>query len=390
VVLVKLARFTERTVGALPLLARLAAAVRAGGEIGAGVLRSDVATEAKSLPSITHARRGVGPADALVDSLSGMGEGLVEAFESMQRSATQLRDSASQLLGSARSAAQNPGALAEAAWHAVKGLGDAVAERLTGTDLSAILGTPPPSRHLLLVDLAAGVLDQARELVGLGLDEVLLAILSSALASVEEVRTGKRPEAMRAWVALPGRRETEVLLPIADADPLERALDIKQRLKRLRSGKVASARPGNSLGEVGTFLGTQSRAPRCWDLSLSVDLSLLGARKLAGAEIERVYPLAAPPGRTELAIGAHRIGDWLSLGLSCERQRLPDPELLIHALRAASREFVSAARKTPARSIERGDLSPRPVKQSLPGPHSPAARLRAGRAPGISTRVSGR
>ncbi|MEW6267784.1 MAG: wax ester/triacylglycerol synthase domain-containing protein [Thermodesulfobacteriota bacterium] len=300
---------------------------------------------------------------------------LVESLDALVPRAAALRQSALGLLRTARETALLSGELARAtlgatrrdagAWsaelaaaalRAARSLGALVTERLAESAPGALLGSVSTPRALALVDLPLAALDAVRRPLGLALEDVLLSISSGALARLEQDQHGVLPANLRALVSLPESRVAGMLLPIEEKDPLRRAAHFHDLLAAL--GGEARLAAMKALAGAMTALPlalSQGIAPRTaprYDVELAYRELPLRARTLAGARVQRIYPLTAGGGATGLAVGAQRFDRWLSLGVSFDSSVVGRPRGLVDAWQAACGEFLDAAIVATAQRVD--------------------------------------
>lgn len=300
---------------------------------------------------------------------------IIESLEALVPRAAALRQSALGLLRTARETALLSGQIARAtlgasrrdagAWSAdlatavlrtARSLGALVTERLAENTPGALLGAVAAPRALALVDLPLAALDAVRRPLGLAIEDVLLSISSGALARLEQEQRGTLPANLRALVSLPEARVAGMLLPMEEKDPLRRAAHFHELLAAL--GGEARLAAMKALAGVMTALPlalSQGIAPRTaprYDLELAYRELPLRARTLAGARVQRIYPLTSTGGATGLAVGAQRFDRWLSLGLSYDATVVGRSRGLVDAWQSACGEFLEAAIDATARRAE--------------------------------------
>jgi hypothetical protein len=294
-----------------------------------------------SAPPSASPGNGVAPGSAEVeageagDVLSGVLRVLESAQSAMRESVAMLRTATSRTPPSAED-------VKALAWRAASALATRIASPIANPLPSALIETVSGTLRLALVDLPSAALDAARAPFGLELDDVLVSIGAATMARLEGRSAGRRK--LRALVAAPQR--SGVVLSGQANDPLEGAREVHRLLARSPARPNARALPAWRGDVAAALAGAPAARRRPYDLSVCYDRSPLAGRRLAGAEVVRVYPIDSTPRSARLAIGAQRCRDRLSLGLTFSTAMAREPAEVLEAFRSASAEFIDAARTT--------------------------------------------
>lgn len=307
---------------------------------------------------------------------------LLETLDALVPRALALRDSTLALLETARQAAASSGDLARAmleatrrqsaAWpeelataalRTARSLGALVTERLTENSALSRLASASAPRTIALVDLPLTALDAVRRPLNLALEALVLSISSGAVARLEEARGGALPRTLRALVSLPEAHDTGLLLPLDVEDPLERAAHFHEVLAslggRARQAAVKTLAGAMTALPLALAQGLSQRGAPRYDLALAYRELPFGVSSLAGARVQRIYPLAAGTGATGLVVGAHRFDRWLTLGLTYDARVVGSGDELIAAWRASCTELLDAGLEAAAHAARTSGAPPR-------------------------------
>jgi len=134
--------------------------------------------------------------------------------------------------------------------------------------------------------------------------------------------------------------------PIGIVDPKERIAAIRDTVRRLRSEpaleSILRAAPVLNRLPSGAGAATMARARSAADMSASTVPGLTYTTYVAGAKVERMYPLAPLPGVAVMA-GMLSHDGTCCFGLNMDGDAVTDPDLLIEYMRKSVEEVCSLA-----------------------------------------------
>ncbi len=330
VLLLKATVALDREVGgSIKLLGRLAEACDAREEVAAS-----------PLPDLTAL-----PFWALDQARSAI-EGLASPLARLRQAASSFT-TPDLLLARAREASLVGTTLAQHALQAARSLGMTLGEKTPHPEGSG-LGWPQGGRRRFgAIDLPLGALEAVGATIKASLGTMVLAGTSSALAQLEIQRGGAVPALLAARVGLPYLGTTDLMLPLGDLSPLDRA----QRIHTSITGRMLE-RDQPLLGAIASGLTFVPRA-LSWlakplfegpslALSIRIEDESPGPQTIAGATIERLYPIVGSASACALTIGALAQQRSLSLSFTVDEEALPQPELLASALRQSFAELCAS------------------------------------------------
>lgn len=260
-------------------------------------------------------------------------------------------------LGKLAAAAVDPKTIASA----VSGLARAAR---SGISLAADLPITRPvgaHRNMAWTALAWDELDQVKRSTGVTLNDVLLAVTTGAVAyyldRLDEPKEGRSPQLLIPVSAphpagQPTSNSFEFFLtdmPIATVDPLERLRRIHANTSRQKDSTQTGLMPLIfSIADLLPPAVLRAAAPpilRHQPFANTVVTNMPGSRDplyLLGAPMTEVYPFICGIGNLAVVIGVVSYGDQLGIGITVDRDLVPDVDILVKGVQLAAAELLDA------------------------------------------------
>jgi diacylglycerol O-acyltransferase / wax synthase len=284
-------------------------------------------------------------------------------FELLARGATDLLRDELRLATLPARALTSPARALAVADRGLRALG-ALADSARPARLVETLNRPiSPRRHLAYLTRPIEELLRIRSAHGVKLNDVLLAVATSAVRRFMADR-GERPVTVKAMVPVNVRSGPDedalgnrisfmfVDLPCAEPDPVRRVREIHGETdERKRRGFPEGG--DDIVGLLGLVPGPLQRlasrliaSPRTFNLVVS---NIPGPREPAymlGCRLREAYPVVPLAGRHTLSIGFTSVADRGCFGLYADRDSLPDVDGLADCIDAAIDELLEPAART--------------------------------------------
>ncbi len=254
------------------------------------------------------------------------------------------------LFSRAREAQAAGAALAGHALEIARSLGLSLNERAaTAGGLAWPIGG---RRRVGAFDLPLGALEALGAGMRTSVGTLVLAGTSSALARLENDRGVAVPDVVAARVGLPDLGTSELLLPLGHLSPLARA----ERIHASLAGRLLE----RDQPVVGALAAGLTALPRTlswlarpifgasFALSIRVEATRQEPQTIAGARIERLYPIVGSTRDCALTIGALPRNGRLGVSFTVDEEALPRPEILETALRSSFAELCASRPGSPA------------------------------------------
>ena len=235
----------------------------------------------------------------------------------------------------------------------------------SGITLAADLPITRPvgaHRNMVWTALAWDELDQVKRSTGVTLNDVLLAVTTGAVAhyldQLEEPREGRSPRLLIPVSAphpagQPTSNSFEFFLtdmPVATVDPLERLRLIHADTTRQKGSTQTGLMPLIfSIADLVPPAVLRVAAPpilRHQPFANTVVTNMPGSRDLLyllGARMTEVYPFICGIGNLAVVIGVVSYGDQLGIGITVDRDLVPDVDVLVEGVQLAAAELLAAA-----------------------------------------------
>ncbi len=256
------------------------------------------------------------------------------------------------LFSRARDASAAGAALAGHALEVARSLGLSLNERAAAPTAGGLAWPVGGRRRVGAFDLPLGALEALGAGMRTSVGTLVLAGTSSALARLESDRGVTVPDVVAARVGLPDLGTTELLLPLGHLSPLARA----ERIHTSLAGRLLE----RDQPVVGALAAGLTALPRTlswlarpifgasFALSIRVEAPRQEPQTIAGARIERLYPIVGSTRDCALTIGALPRDGRLGVSFTVDEEALPQPEILETSLRSSFAELCASRPGSPA------------------------------------------
>ena len=234
----------------------------------------------------------------------------------------------------------------------------------SGISLAADLPITRPvgtHRNMVWTALPWDELGQVKRSAGVTLNDVLLAIITGAVAhylhQLDESRESRRPRLLIPVSAphpagQPTSNSFEFFLtdmPVATEDPLERLRLIHADTKKQKGSTQAGLMPLIfSIADLLPPAVLRAAAPpilRHQPFANTVVTNMPGSRDplyLLGSRMTEVYPFICGIGNLAVVIGVVSYGDQLGIGITVDPDLIPDVDVLVEGVQLAAAELLTA------------------------------------------------